>query len=60
MQHIPFAKYGFTMHDTESVSALLQNAGMAITSTKTDKEFVTSNNGEQIEREILIIAAVKI
>lgn len=59
MQHIPFSKYGFTMYDTDSVSMLLKNAGLDITSAHPDKEFVTSSSGEQIEREILIVTAVK-
>lgn len=59
MQHIPFSKYGFTLYDADSVSVLLKNSGLKITRVETDKEFVTSNSGEQIEREILIVTAVK-
>ena len=59
MQHIPFSKYGFTMHDTASVSLLLKNAGLKVIGSETDKELVNSNSGEQIEREILIVTAIK-
>jgi ubiquinone/menaquinone biosynthesis C-methylase UbiE len=55
MQHIPFAKFGFTQYDIDTVHRLLQNAGLTITNTLLNTEFVTSNSGEQIEREFVII-----
>jgi ubiquinone/menaquinone biosynthesis C-methylase UbiE len=60
MEKIPFAKYGFTLYDTETVSSLINNAGLTVTSTLTDTEMVLSNNGEQIEREFVILIAKKL
>ena len=59
MQYIPFSKYGFTMHDSASVSMLFKNVGLKVIGSETDKELVNSNSGEQIEREILIVTAIK-
>jgi ubiquinone/menaquinone biosynthesis C-methylase UbiE len=59
MQHIPFAKYGFVMYDIETVADILKGAGFSIASAVTEKEFVTSNSGEQIEREFVILKAKK-
>ncbi|TRW27460.1 class I SAM-dependent methyltransferase [Flavobacterium zepuense] len=60
MQHIPFAKFGFTLYDAETVGNLLSSAGFTITNTILDTEFVTSNSGEQIEREFVIITATRL
>ena len=60
MQHIPFAKFGFTLYDTLSVSTLLKNAGLQIVSEVLETEFVTSNSGMQIEREFVIVTAKKL
>jgi len=57
MQHIPFAKYGFTLYDAEDVTKLLASAGMEVQHIDLDTEFVTSNSGAQIEREIMVITA---
>lgn len=59
MQHIPFAKYGFTMYDIESVKALLEKAGLQNITANSYSEMVTSNSGEQIEREFVIVTAQK-
>lgn len=59
MQHIPFAKYGFTLYDVETVTHLLAGAGFTVSHIELDTEFVTGNSGQQIEREIMIITAVK-
>lgn len=60
MQHIPFAKFGFVLYDIETVIQLLENVGFTILETKAEKEFVTSNSGEQIEREFIILSAKKL
>ncbi|MES2485270.1 MAG: methyltransferase domain-containing protein, partial [Bacteroidota bacterium] len=59
MQHIPFAKYGFTLYDAEDVTKLLALSGLEVQHIELNSEFVTSNSGEQIEREIMVITAVK-
>jgi ubiquinone/menaquinone biosynthesis C-methylase UbiE len=59
MQHIPFAKYGFTLYDIETVTGLMETAGLTVTSSMTEKEFVTGNSGQQIEREFVIFTAKK-
>jgi len=59
MQKIPFAKYGFTLYTTEAVTTLMQNSGLTVTSTVTETEMVTSNSGEQIEREFVVMTAEK-
>lgn len=60
MQNIPFAKFGFVLYDIETVTQLLETAGFMILETKAEKEFVTSNSGEQIEREFIILSAKKL
>jgi ubiquinone/menaquinone biosynthesis C-methylase UbiE len=59
MQKIPFAKYGFTLYDIETVSGLMATAGLTVTSAITDTEMVMSNSGEQIEREFVVFTAKK-
>jgi len=59
MQHIPFAKFGFTLYDTETVEKLLQNAKLRVNISLSEFEFVISNSGEQIKREFVIITAQK-
>lgn len=60
MQNIPFAKFGFVLYDIETVIQLLKTAGFSNLTVKTEKEFVTSNSGEQIEREFVILSAKKL
>ncbi|MEL1245910.1 methyltransferase domain-containing protein [Flavobacterium sp. DGU11] len=57
MRHIPFAKYGFTLYDIETVARLMETAGLEVVSVNTEKEFVTSER--QIEREFVIFTAKK-
>ncbi|AWH86483.1 class I SAM-dependent methyltransferase [Flavobacterium album] len=59
MQHIPFAKYGFTLYDVETVKGLMATAGLEAISAVTEKEFVTGGSGQQIEREFVIFTAKK-
>ena len=59
MQYIPFAKFGFTLYDAETVANLLATAGLTVINTILDTEFVTSNSGEKIEREFVIITATR-
>lgn len=59
MKKIPFAKYGFTLYDIPTVTKLLENAGFIVEAAVTDTEFVTSNIGEKIEREFVILTAKK-
>jgi ubiquinone/menaquinone biosynthesis C-methylase UbiE len=59
MQHIPFAKYGFVLYDIEMVSDLMKAAGLEVVSAITEKEFVTNNSEQQIEREFVILTAKK-
>lgn len=59
MEKIPFAKFGFVLYDIETVSRLLESSGLSVLSAVTEKEFVTSNSGEQIEREFVILSAKK-
>lgn len=60
MQKIPFAKYGFTLYNIETVSRLVTAAGLTVVSANTDTEMVMSNSGEQIEREFVILTAKKL
>lgn len=60
MEKIPFAKFGFVLYDIETVNKLFEESGLAVLSTITEKEFVTSNSGEQIEREFVILSAKKL
>lgn len=60
MQKIPFAKYGFNLYSEAWVRNLLVSSGLKIVSEQTEKEFVTSNTGEQIEREYVITTAKKL
>jgi ubiquinone/menaquinone biosynthesis C-methylase UbiE len=59
MQHIPFAKYGFTLYSLEKVSALVEAAGLEVVSAVTEKEWVMSNSGQKIEREFVLFTAKK-
>ena len=59
MQNIPFAKYGFTLYSEDTVRDLLENVGFSISNETTETELVTSNSGQRIEREFVIITAVK-
>jgi len=59
MQYIPFAKFGFTLYDAETVANLLTSAGLTVIDTILKTEFVTSNSGEKIEREFVIITATR-
>ena len=59
MAKIPFAKYGFTLYDTENVTALIVAAGLKIEHIALESEFVTSNSGQEIEREFVIVTARK-
>ncbi len=60
MQKIPFAKYGFNLYSETWVRNLLVSSGLEVVSEQTEKEFVTSNTGEQIEREYVITTAKKL
>lgn len=59
MKKIPFAKYGFTLYDIPAVTKLLESAGLTDINTVTATEFVTSNSGEKIEREFVVLTAKK-
>lgn len=59
MQYIPFAKYGFTLYDVESVNSILKYCGFTDNNAVTETELVKSNSGEDIEREIVILTARK-
>lgn len=60
MEKIPFAKFGFVLYDIETVTRLLETSGFYVLVINTEKEFVTSNSGEQIEREFVILSAKKL
>lgn len=59
MQYIPFAKYGFTLYDVESVNSILKYCGFTDSTAITETELVKSNSEEDIEREIVILTARK-
>lgn len=60
MQKIPFAKYGFTLYDIETVTGLMETSGLIVVSAITDTEMVMGNNGQEIEREFVVLTAKKI
>lgn len=59
MEKLPFTKWKFQLYDKNTVSALLTNAGFMIAEVNEETETVKSNIGETIERDIVIIRAVK-
>lgn len=60
MKNIPFSKYGFTLYSEESVRMLLQTSGFEILSETIEKEMVTSNTGNAIQREFIVVLAKKV
>lgn len=60
MQKIPFAKYGFTLYDIETVTGLMNATGLTVIASDINTEMVLSNSGEQIEREFVILTAKKL
>lgn len=59
MQKIPFAKYGFNLYSEAMVTELLESCGLTINSEITEKELITGNTGQQIEREFVVVSAKK-
>jgi len=59
MKKIPFAKYGFILYDIPTVTELLENAGLIEINVFTNTELVTSNSGEKIQREFVVLTAKK-
>mgnify|MGYP006183231109 FL=1 len=59
MQHIPFAKYGFTLYSIEKVTDIMGNNGFTDSTAITETELIKSNSGEDIEREFVIFTALK-
>lgn len=59
MKHIPFAKYGFTLYDIETVRGILKANGFIDIDAITETELIKNNSGENIEREIIILTAIK-
>ncbi len=55
MEKIPFAKFGFTTYEPKMVTKLLEDAGFIIQDIIAETEFVLSNSGEKIERELVIV-----
>lgn len=59
MDKIPFAKYGFTLYNTDTVTELIETAGLVVTEAITATEMVLSNTGNEIEREFVLLTAKK-
>lgn len=59
MKTLPFTEYGFNLYDIPKASALLSAAGFSISGCISKKEVVTSNSGESMEREFVILLAGK-
>lgn len=59
MQKIPFVKYGFNLYSEGRVRELLESCGLTIASEITEKERITGNTGQHIEREFVITSAKK-
>lgn len=59
MEKLPFTKWKFQLYDKDTVSALLTNAGFVIAKITEETEIVKGNAGETIERDFVIIRAVK-
>lgn len=59
MEKLPFTKWKFQLYDKDMVSDLLTKAGFAIAEINAETETVKSNTGETIERDIVIIRAIK-
>jgi ubiquinone/menaquinone biosynthesis C-methylase UbiE len=59
MQHIPFAKYGFTHYTQQEAAELLESVGFIIQGIDTTTETITGNAGNEITREISILTTIK-
>lgn len=59
MAALPFTQYGFELYSIEKASALLLQADFSIDKVTTEKEMVKSIAGEEFEREIIFIKAIK-
>ncbi|KOS05238.1 hypothetical protein AM493_03700 [Flavobacterium akiainvivens] len=57
MQHIPFAKYGFTHYSQEQAAKLLESASFRTEAIDTTTETIMGNAGKEITREITILTA---
>lgn len=59
MKQLPFTKWKFKFYDKQTCSEMLINAGFTIAEVNEQTEKVQSNAGEFVERDIVIITAIK-
>lgn len=60
MKTLPFTEFGFNLYDIPKAQALLTAAGFTIRDILTEKEQVTSNAGQQVERAFVVMLAGKL
>jgi ubiquinone/menaquinone biosynthesis C-methylase UbiE len=59
MENLPFVQYGFTLYTREEVEQLLTAGGLHIDGVFEEKEQVTSNTGDMVDRNFVVIRARK-
>ena len=59
MEKLPFTKYTFKLYSLEEARALFISAGFAIINSDSHQETITSNAGQTIDREFIILTLQK-
>lgn len=59
MEKLPFTKYTFKLYSLEEAHALFVSAGFAIINSDSHQETITSNAGQTIDREFIILTLRK-
>ncbi|WP_285056522.1 class I SAM-dependent methyltransferase [Pedobacter ginsengisoli] len=59
MEKLPFTKYTFKLYSLEEARALFVSAGFAIINSDSHQETITSNAGQIIDREFIILTLRK-
>ena len=59
MEKLPFTKYKFQLYSLEEAHTLFVSAGFALISSDSHQETITSNAGQTIDREFIILTLQK-
>lgn len=59
MEKLPFTKYTFQLYGLEEAHTLFASAGFAVISSDSHQETITSNAGQTIDREFIILTLQK-